>query len=59
MHQERSRISPTCLPGQGGFAKADAALEILAMVRDAMSPPVVVGFFIGRIYSNLPCLDMC
>ena len=45
MHQERSRISPTCLPGQGGFAKADAALEILAMVRDAMSPPVVEGFF--------------
>jgi hypothetical protein len=41
------------------FAKADAALEILAMVRDAMSPPVVEGFFIGRIYSNLPCPDRC
>ena len=34
MHQEGSWIPPTCLPGQGGFAKADAALEILAMVRD-------------------------
>ena len=27
------------------FAKADAALEILAIKRDAMSPPVVEGFF--------------
>ena len=53
-HQELVYPAPTCLPGQGGSRKR---MRPTGNQAGNNEPSRCGGFFIGRIYSYLPCPD--